>query len=570
MLHFFIIRLQKLDWSIRHKLGLAFTLLLVCFILNGLISVNLVINIKNTEEQQRSFALRLERLQSYELAYQSQLDIYSDTIFITKAHYLRDSFGKNISSKMSQKVTKEADPSAYEFELKFADLYFVAFNDFSALQNNIVLSQLNEAQANWQKFQPDFEAVSKFLKAQRTMLEIERSSSETATGRTIFTSVAAIIGASTISIGLVFFLLFLIDKVLVLPLNRLQQGWNRVAEGELEQHLKIVNRDEIGELAHSFEMALQSFKQVLSGVQISESLRNVTAQLASVSKRQSAGSNEQVAALSQVMSAMHELGKTAEQIAQSAVQVADLTGTTLTQIEKVAEAGQTSQHRAHLMSEVVEGTLVGIEKVGQQVEEFRRAIQELNQQTENISRVVGLLGSIADEVHLLALNASIEAAGAGEAGQRFRVVAQEIKQLAARANRATQEARSMISVVQQSSRTALSQIEENQLEVIRVVQTNSGLRLSLSHLEAGAMQVGEAVGALHSLAGQVSERAEEIKQATSQQQTSNQLVIYSTSSVGEVAEQTAFATQQIADSSAQLEALANQLSRVLQQVRLAA
>ncbi len=208
------------------------------------------------------------------------------------------------------------------------------------------------------------------------------------------------------------------------------------------------------------------------------------------------------------------------------------------------------------MVAVVEATLNGVERVWQQVNQFRQSMIELNDQTEAISKVVRSLDGIAGEVHLLALNAAIEAAGAGEYGERFRVVAHQIKQLAGRANRATTEAQQLIQQVQLSSRTSLVQVEEGQAEVLAVVQANSGLRSSLCELEQSAEQVAEAVDYLVNLAVKVSQQAEEIQQATQQQRVSSEQVLVSPHA-GEIATQTAHTTVQIGRSSVQLELLTN-------------
>ena len=570
MLQWIIRGLQKLNWSVWYKIGLAFLLVLICFIGNGIISVLLLFNIKNTLDDQKIEDVYLERLQRYDLAYKSELNIYSDAIFITSNTFVRDNFRGIIGNDLMQRDRLNPSIINRDFEARFNDVYVTSFTHLLELENFIVLGQFSQARPKWLEYKPDFDKVTVTLNDWRKQLDKNRATTDENVRKTIVLSTTIIVSLTVLSIGLALILLFLIDRVLVQPLNRLKRGLEQVAEGELNQQLEIYNRDEVGKLAFSFKQAVSSLQQVISGVQISESLQAVTRQLASVSKQQAAGSNEQVAALAQVMAAMQELGRTAGQISDSAVQVASLTNTTLVQIERVAAAGNSSEAQAHLMVTVVESTLSGVERVGRQVAAFRQHMLELNEQSAVISKVVSLLGAIADEVHLLALNAAIEAAGAGEYGERFKVVAHEIKQLANRANRATQEAQTLVNGVQASSRTALSQVEEGQAEVSSVVEANSGLRHSLQALEQSAQQVSEAVAYLLTLAGQVTERAEEIRQATFHQRTSSEQVLLSARAVGAVAEQTAVATHQIADSSSQLETLTNQLSGVLSQVKLTA
>lgn len=559
--------LQKLNWSVRHKIGLAFVLLLICFIINGSISLLLLFNIKATQDKQDEILNNLARLERYEQSYKNEVSLYSDIIFITNVRFIRDTSRTSIAAELGKKA---ADLNSRDFEARFAKLYLTALDHFTELGNLVTGDDFIGAHNAWQKFTPDFEAITTLLGEWRKQLEIERSWWSNEVNNAILLSVVMISSVTIGSILLGLFLLFLIERVLVRPMKTLQQGLDNVAHGDLNQQIEIYNQDEVGKLAASFKMAVSTLQQVINGVQISESLRAVTSQLASVSKQQAAGSTEQVSALSQVIGAMEELGRTAGQIADSAVQVADLTSITLEQIERVAEAEDTTRKKADQMVIVVQTTLNGVERVGQQVEQFRRSMSELNVQAEAINKVVGLLGSISDEVHLLALNAAIEAAGAGEYGDRFRVVAHQIKQLASRSNQATQEARSIINGVQLSSRIALSQVEEGQAEVSVIIESNSKLRQSLQELEQSTSQVAHAVVNLLKLAEQVSEQAASIKLATQQQRTSSEQVIVSTRSAEEVADQTATATNQIASSSIQLETLTDQLSSVLKRVKLAA
>lgn len=569
-MNYIIFRLKTLHWPIHYKIGLAFTLVLLSFVANGVISILLLLNIQNTNEQQRTNAVYSEQVQRLQLAYLSEVQEFSNTIWLTKLALVSDSFSNIITTELDEPELANITPASRTYRANLNKLYQLALDHFKELQLDLRNSNFDLAQSSWRQFQPDFEKVTITIKQWQEYIDTERSLGQKTLSDTIFLSVTMLISLTVFSILLALGLLYLIGRVLVNPLNSLQKALQQMAGGNLDQQLEIVNRDEIGSLAQSFKQAQQALRKVLSGLQIGESLQVITGQLATVSKQQTAGSNEQVIALAQVGAAMQELGRTASQIAESAVQVAALTGTTVQQIERVAEAGKDSQLQAHQMAAVVESALSGVERVGYQVNEFSEVMSGLNRQAEAIGKVVELLGGVTEQVHLLALNAAIEASGAGPYGERFRMVAREIKLLAKRSNQATEEARQLISEVQKSNREALAQINQGRAEVSSVVEANSGLRQHLQSLETSAVQVSESVALLMGVAEQVSGRAEEIKQATQQQRQSSEQVIYSARSVGAVAEQTASATHQIASSSLQLESLTNQLNGILSQVRLAA
>lgn len=569
MLQHIIARLQRLNCSARRKVGLAFAIILVGFVANCLISIFLLYNISSTEEHQRQNTVYLQRLQRYSLAYQSELSIYSGTIFVTRANHINDGSKDVIFSSLTDSLGAGPSKADRQFESHFSNLYSIVFDHFSALETLITNNNFDEARQQWLKFQPDFDKLNQFLSSEEKRLNTASTNGTNAIATAIFLSVVTIISTTILSLLLALFMLFLIGKVLIQPLNKLQQALKQVAEGDLDQQLEILNRDEVGELAHSFKQALLSLQKVFRSVQISENLRNVTQQLAVVTQQQTVGSQDQVAALTQVRGAMQELGRTADMIASSAAQVAGLTGTTLNQIQQVAEAGQVSQQKSHQMVAVVESTLRGVERVSEQVTEFNQVMQELNVQSQAIGKIVELISSIAKEVHILALNASIEAAGAGEYGGRFQMVAREIKQLANRANRATVEANQLISHVQTTNQLALSQVCEGQNEVLLVIEANADLRQNLQALEDSAEQVERSVVSLLEFASQVRDQTDEIKQATQQQRISSQQVITSTQLVESIAEQASGSTVQIAINSVELANLADLLNGVMSQVKFA-
>ena len=380
-----------------------------------------------------------------------------------------------------------------------------------------------------------------------------------------------VIGGMTVfSILLVVLILWLNESVVIRPLNKLRKGLENIAAGDFEQQLEIPNRDEIGKLAASFTTALGYLRQMVRGVRIGEQLQSVTGQLSSVSNQQRTGATEQVSALMQVLASTQELERTAAQIAESAAQVAELSNDTLEEIGRVEQVGQINQQRTQKMAVAVSSTLSGVEQVGQQVEEFSQLMGDLGKRTDKIEKVVELLGSIADEIHLLALNASIEAAGAGQYGDRFRVVAQQIKQLAKRANQATTEANVLIRDVQGSCRDATIKVDDGLVVVSKVVTSSGELGQALEELELGSQQVSLAFNEVRQISNKLNNEAEGIKQATAQQRVSSTQVIGAVNLVEGVAQQNVTAAQQVVSSTSGLENLTHQLNEVLRQVKLAA
>jgi methyl-accepting chemotaxis protein len=568
MLTYLVRALQKLSWPLRNKLGIAFALLMIWFLISGLISSYLLLGIKSAIEHQSRNSVNLERTQRYSLAYNSIIDIYYDTIFITHNTFIRNNFQTLILDALKERNKNDPDIANREFEEQFARLYTKAFDHFFVLDSSIRSDNFNQAEKDWRQFESDFEAVKSLLAAREKTLQASQLSLQNEVGQTVALSLTILALMTVFSLLIIVSVLALITHVVVKPLNQLAQALKQMSQGQLDQELLISNRDEIGELALNFRAALTKLDQIIKGVHIGGHLETVTNQLTFVSREQAVNSNQQVSALNQVLSSMKELDYTANYIANTVVQMKSLTETTVQQIEVVSHASQITQHSTDEMTQVIAQSIAGIEQIERQVTTVHEKADVLVAQTTSISKVVELLASIAGEVHLLALNAAIEAASSGTYGSRFKEVAGEIRNLAKRANTATLEARKIIEVVQLSSNDVLIEVVGSHAQIKQLSTGNNYLHTAVRELKDNTSQVSQSVEQLLKLADLLGQRAGEIKEATTQQKIPSGQVITSAQSVELSARHTASASYQTADSSLQLQTLAQQLNGVLNQVHL--
>jgi methyl-accepting chemotaxis protein len=570
MLHKIAILLQKVSWPIRYKLGAAFTIILLTVIADGLICGILLFNINSAEEKQIRTTLYIQRQQTYALAYQGVLNVYTDAIFYTQSKILHNPYGSIIFKTLNDGLGADPDKADPAFEVQFAKAYGAIQDHLTSLQTAISTGDFAAAKQEWTTALDKFNSVTELLNREDKQLQQELVADKASITGTIVLSTITIVTLTLFSVLEVLGLLYVLSRVIVHPINQLKQGLKELAKGDFSQRVVILNNDEIGELAQNFEQAVISLQKVLNGVQISTNLSQAIEQLTIISDQQAQGSNGQVAALIEVRTAMEELGRTAGAIASSANQVATASNTTLDQIERVVEASNLSKQCSQQMISVAETMLTGMEQIGSQVQEFNQLMQELNTQAEDVSKIVSLFSSIANNIHLLALNAAIESAGAGEYGIRFQAVTREIKELTNRANRATVEAHEIVSRVQQSNKAALLKAAEGQNEVLTVVEANSSLRYNLHALEESVLSVENCIQDLLVLSNQTREQAEEIKAATYQQRVSSEQVISSTQNVENIAEQNSSSAVRISRTSTELVTLANQLNGVLGQIKLTA
>ena len=222
----------------------------------------------------------------------------------------------------------------------------------------------------------------------------------------------------------------------------LRQGGEQLAEGNLRHRVDYQGHDELGDIASAFNgMAarVQHSLQELAGAV--EQLAAAAEQTAQVSHQTSDGIRRQQLETDQVATAMHEMSATVQDVAGNAA--------------SAAQAAEQADQQAESGKRVVQQTIEAIDSLASEVEHAATVIHELEANSGSISSVVDVIRSIADQTNLLALNAAIEAARAGEQGRGFAVVADEVRSLASRTQQSTSEIQAMIEKLQQGANRAV-------------------------------------------------------------------------------------------------------------------
>lgn len=266
-------------------------------------------------------------------------------------------------------------------------------------------------------------------------------------------------------------------------------------------------------------------------VELSTQLGNSAMDLSATSRQQASGSAEQASAITEVTSTIEEMGYTARQIAQSAENVAEVAEQTLEAVGR----GQAA----------VDESVSAMEGIKSRVQELADKVLALGERSQRISEIIEIINDIADETHLLSLNAAIESAGAGEFGRRFAVVAAEIKNLANRSIESAKEVRGIIAEIQSATNASVMAAEEG------LKETERGVRR--------VYEAGRAIEQIVMLAQQTSESSQEISLATTQQRTASEQIVETMREIAEVANQTAEGSRQLADAAATLTAIAGRL-----------
>jgi methyl-accepting chemotaxis protein len=353
-----------------------------------------------------------------------------------------------------------------------------------------MLTTLRSAQQNY------FNALDKMIEHQgnEVVKAGQRADHTVETGRYLIIGLllAAILLAAAIS--------FYIVRSITKPAAELVSVNNRLAAGDLTVEVLVTGRDEMGQLA-------DSARSVIAG------MRDILERVASTS--------------SQVASASSQLQATAQQIATGAEEVAAQTGTVATASEEMAatstdiarncsmaaESSQQTSELANRGSAVVQETIAGMVRIAERVKQSARTVESLGARSEQIGAIVGTIEDIADQTNLLALNAAIEAARAGEQGRGFAVVADEVRALAERTTRATKEISAMILAIQKETKEAVQSMSDGVVEVEKGAESSEK---SGQALEAILVQINEVTMQI----GQIATAAEE-QSATSREISNN-------------------------------------------------
>lgn len=314
-----------------------------------------------------------------------------------------------------------------------------------------------------------------------------------------------------------------------------------MAGGDLSQRVRLTTMDELGTIGKSFDDMADSFSQALK--QVGESATQVAAaahQVHSTAERIATGSEEVAAQTGTVATAGEEMAATSGDIAQNC--------------QYAVDAAQLATETAKKGFDVVQHTINGIKFRGVKTKENALIVESLGARSDQIGAIVATIEDIADQTNLLALNAAIEAARAGEQGRGFAVVADEVRALAERTTRATKEISEMIKAIQTETKQAIVSMEEG------VKGTERGAA-EAGQLETSLNEILEQISAVAMQVTQIATAAEE-QTATTSEISSNMMQIT------DVVQQTSHGAHESATAAAQLTGNAEELQRLVRQFRL--
>jgi methyl-accepting chemotaxis protein len=327
------------------------------------------------------------------------------------------------------------------------------------------------------------------------------------------------------------------------PLNQVLESVKSVAKGDLTARCHIKTHDELGMLAGEVNVMAENLQMTMEQVVLcSTQVASAAAQLYSTSEQMATGAEEVAAQTGTVATAGEEMAMTSTEISNNC--------------STAAQGARQASDSALAGAAVVEGTVTVMNRIAEQVRSTAQSVEGLGARGDQIGEIIGTIEDIADQTNLLALNAAIEAARAGEQGRGFAVVADEVRALAERTTRATREIGEMIKAIQNETRSAVAAMEKG----VKEVETGTG----------EASRSGEALQDILEQINTVVSQVNQIAVAAEQQTAITGEISSNIHQITEVVAGTARGAQESATAASQLSSLAGTMQNLVDQFKLTA
>ena len=373
------------------------------------------------------------------------------------------------------------------------------------------------------------------LSDQLYQIQLDRRDAESARARSlqlISTLLALLVGILAAVV---------ITRQITRPLRETLAVVERIASGDLTHDVHVTRRDELGVLQQGIARMGVTLRDLISGIRDGVTqIASAAEELSAVTEETSAGVNSQKIETDQVATAMHEMTATVQEVARNA--------------EQASQAAADADGQAREGDKVVAEAIAQIERLATEVERSTAAMTVLQQESDKIGSVMDVIKAVAEQTNLLALNAAIEAARAGEAGRGFAVVADEVRGLAQRTQKSTEEIEGLVAGLQNGTK-----------QVAAVMNNSRSLTDSSVELTRKA---GTSLGNITRTVSNIQSMNQQIAAAAEQQSAVAEEISRSIINVRDVSEQTAAASDETAASSVELARLGSQLQMMVSHFRV--
>ncbi len=529
--------------SIANKITAAITVMVFFLILQAGIMLYGTTNVKNQIE-----AYTLNEHLITQKAYQLKISVIQTQQWFTDISATRGLDGLNDGfDQAEQQYTQfnsllaemsEIDSNNIEFYTNMKSAYEVYYNTGKTMASTYI----KHGPASGNRLMAEFDAVAETLaqsvdpllentlqKSHSRMNDILSSSKSTQEIVFVLIGIFAALLAA---------LAYAANNVIVKPIKRITATAKDIAagEGDLTKRLDESGKDELGELAHWLNQFIAHIQEMIKGLGVATTqVETAAEQMQTITATTNQSIRNQQLQTDQVATAINEMSATVQEVAQNT----SAAETAASQAQAESNNGQ----------QIVGESMSVIEELSREVEQAAQVIQALADDSQSVGAVLNVIKDIAEQTNLLALNAAIEAARAGEQGRGFAVVADEVRTLATRTQESTQEIQSIIEKLQVGAQNSVTAMETGRTQARSSVEQAAKIKAALH-------AIGAAITTINDMNVQIATAAEE-QSAVAEEINRNVVAI------SQIADETTTNAQGISDRGDELATMAHQLQGVV-------
>ncbi len=376
------------------------------------------------------------------------------------------------------------------------------FEDYYSVGQTMAQSYIDNGPEEGNKQMAKFDQVSESL--QNELAPIKQQINDRLHNKLLLESeTIQQINLQTVAASSIIFIMLLVAgwmiHAMLLRMKAIGHSMNTIADGhsDLNAHIASEHDDEVSDIAAGFNRFVKKLNKMVS-------------QVISISNQLSSASQNTQMLTVQTSESITAQAEEVKNLAETIGRMSALTQNVKTSIDSTTQQVQTVAEEAETGGEVIESAISQIQNLVGEVESVNGTVTELNQKSESISSVVTMIAKIAEQTNLLALNAAIEAARAGEHGRGFAVVADEVRNLSASTTKATQDIQALIELLQNSSSNAVQQVTVSSQVAIQTLNKSRAAGDAFNAITQSVSEIRELISGVVDLAAQEGQLSDQV------------------------------------------------------------
>lgn len=359
---------------------------------------------------------------------------------------------------------------------------------------------------------------------------------------------------------------FLIIRSIIKPLQLMNSRLKEISEGEgdLTQHIAVSTKDELGEMATSFNLMIDKLRELVRQVAINAE------QVAAASQQLSASSEETTRATEQIASNLQEVAVGTDRQVKSVKETSNTIMALSTSVGQISSSSEIVNNTTILASEkanegntVVTTVVSQMNDINDTVKNLSERVITLGARSREINKIIGAITGIAEQTNLLALNAAIEAARAGEHGKGFAVVADEVRKLAEQSAVSAQQISQLITTIQSDTEQTVLSMEDTTTKVADGIKLVHDAGSTFQQIQQAVLEVSSQIQEVTAAVQELSSGSEQIVQSVSLIAEASDVAAAGTQSMSAATEEQLAAMEEIAASSSSLSKMAEELQEIV-------